>query len=335
MKESPTLRIPGEWEPHAACWLAFPHLESEWPASHLQNAQRSIAELSREIGNDGGEPVHLLTPDGKQQKFARTMIGPNANVDYIITNYSYCWTRDTLPLLGRTTDGAIGSLEWRFNGWGNRFNSLDTQELQTWFAEYLNLQRSWSSLALEGGALEFNGAGTCITTAACVLNNNRNPRLTRDEFEAELAQMVICDRVIWLEEGLINDHTDGHADMLARFIGPETVLCMRPAAKDPNQNTLRQIEETLRTAGLKVQTLPSPGTVYSPDHQLLPATYCNFYIANEAVFVPVYGIDQDREALAVLQDAFPTRRVSAFDATDLLIGGGIFHCVTQPQPALP
>jgi agmatine deiminase len=204
-----------------------------------------------------------------------------------------------------------------------------------WFLGHLGARRATSPLVMEGGGLESNGAGTFLTTESCALNDNRNPGLTREAFERALGELVVADRVIWLRDGLAHDHTDGHVDMIARFAAVDTVLCMRPAEGAPNTVVLGEVVASLRDAELSVLLLPPPPELADAQGVRLPATYCNFYVANDAVIVPTYGVAEDEEALEVIAEAFGGRQVIGLPAHDLLCGGGAFHCVTQPQPAAP
>lgn len=328
------LRLPAEWEPHAACWLAFPHLDEEW-TPHLAGAQQSIARLVCAIADEGGEPVRLLVRNERVEAEARSLIGDAPNVAYVQSRYGDCWIRDTAPLLGYTPGGTLGGLCFGFNGWGDKFSITHDDVVGTWMTAELRAARFESSITLEGGSLETNGQGTFLTTASCTLNENRNPGLTRSRFETALGALVLVERVVWIERGLEHDHTDGHIDMIARFISPDTVFCMAPRAGTPNEGALRGVEQALQRSGLEVLTAPAPDAVRRPDGIPLPATYCNFYIANAAVIVPTYGVAQDRTALDVLDRAFPSREVIGLPAADLLWGGGAFHCVTQPEPAPP
>jgi agmatine deiminase len=328
------LRIPAEWEPHDCCWLAFPHLADEWP-SNLEGAQRSIAALCRTIADAGNEQVRLLVKDQDIAAAARNLIGASNNISYVQADYGDCWVRDTLPLLGHTPSGALGAVRFRFNGWGRKYDVPYEVEVGQWLGEHLSATQLESDLVLEGGALEFDGRGTFITTKSCALNENRNPALSRADVENALCALVSMERLIWLERGLNHDHTDGHVDMVARFVAPDTVMCTRAGTKGPNVEVTRSIEAALRETGLTVLTVPSPGAVFAPDGAPLPASYCNFYIANEAVILPFYGVPEDGEARDELAAAFPSRAVVSLPARDLLWGGGAFHCATQPQPTTP
>lgn len=328
------LRLPAEWEPHRACWLAFPYLQEEWPIDVL-DAQRSIAALCRAIAEAGNEPVHLLVKNDEVARAARSLIGQSRNVRYVATDYGDCWMRDTAPLFGYTADGALGALCFDFNGWGGKYEMPFDADVSAWLTKRLHAKRFESPIVLEGGALESDGRGTLLTTASCVLNGNRNPGLTRAAFEEALSTLVSVNRLLWLDRGLEHDHTDGHIDMLARFVRPDTVVCMRARRGAPNWEVLRSVERDLGETGLNVIGLPAPSAVAAPDGSPLPASYCNFYIANEAVIVPIYDIPEDQPALAELANAFPEREVIGLPARDLLCGGGAFHCVTQAEPSTP
>jgi agmatine deiminase len=328
------LRLPAEWEPHSACWLAFPYLREEWPFN-LSEAQRSVAALSRTIAEAGNELVQLLVKNDEVEERARSLIGEVRNVRYVTADYGDCWVRDTAPMLGHTADGTLGGLCFEFNGWGGKYPIASDDTVSEWLTHRINARRFECPVVLEGGALEPDGQGTFLTTTSCVLNGNRNPGLTREAFEEALSALISVERLIWLERGLELDHTDGHIDMVARFAAPNTVLCMKATKGARDAEVLDSIEGTLRASGLTVLELPAPSAISASDGALLPASYCNFYIANEAVIVPTYGIPEDQAALGELANAFPGREVIGLPAVDLLWGGGAFHCVTQAQPTAP
>ncbi|UCH29153.1 MAG: agmatine deiminase family protein [Myxococcales bacterium] len=324
-------RIPGEWEHHEACWLAFPYLGEEWPLN-LCAAQESIAAVSRAIAGPGDEAVRLLVRNAEVERRARTLLGHTSNVELVRAAYGDCWFRDTGPSLGWDDEGVLAGLRFRFNGWGGKYDIPFDDQVGDWLLRRVGARPLLCPLVLEGGALESNGNGTILTTASCVLHENRNPGLTREAFERTLSNLVEVERVVWLERGLRHDHTDGHIDMIARFVSENTVLCMRGDEASPDADVLREVERELREAGFEVLPLPAPPAMAAPDGAPLPATYCNFYIANAAVIVPTYGVDQDDEAIDTIGAAFPGRQVVGLSAGDLLCGGGAFHCVTQPQP---
>ncbi|MEM7435299.1 MAG: agmatine deiminase family protein [Myxococcota bacterium] len=328
------LRIPAETEPHACCWLAFPYLEAEWPRN-LSAAQREIANLCRGIAEEGAERVRLLVRDHDVRATARNLIGESSRVEYLIADYGDCWLRDTVPLLGHMQGGGLGALKFRFNGWGDKFMIDGDDAVGDWVTNTNGAKVVSSNLVLEGGALEFNGAGLCLTTESCCLNPNRNPGATRHAVEEELSRLVDLDRVVWLRRGLEHDHTDGHVDMVGRFAGPESVVATAAGREDPNVEAQREITADLEEAGLTLVLVPSPGRVQGEAGTPLPANYCNFYVANDAVFVPQYGVAADADALTQIESAFAGRSVVGLPARELLWGGGAFHCVTQPQPVCP
>jgi agmatine deiminase len=309
-------------------------LQEEWPGN-LDRAQKSIAELCRAIADAGGEGVRLLVKDEPLEDRARNLVGDCARVEYLRADYGDCWVRDTAPLLGHTEAGALGALCFEFNGWGGKYEMPFDSEVSGWLTRRLGAERFECPVVLEGGALESNGAGTVLTTASCALNPNRNPGLTAQSFEQTLRAAASVTRLIWLDRGLEHDHTDGHIDMIARFVATDAVMCMRPDPSAPNADVLESIRSGLRASGLAIVELPAPCAVFAPDGSPLPASYCNFYVANDAVIVPTYGIAQDREALREVANAFAGREVIGISARDLLWGGGAFHCATQPQPSPP
>jgi agmatine deiminase len=186
---------------------------------------------------------------------------------------------------------------------------------------------------LEGGAIDHDGSGTVLTTEQCLLNPNRNPGLAREDVEQRLERDLGVERVVWLGEGLANDHTDGHVDNLARFVAPGRVALPEPAPGDPNAAVYADAASRLRAAGLDIVTLPSPGRIEGADGDLVPASYMNFYIGNAAVVVPQYGAAGDPTAVELVQALFPDRRTVGLRADHILTGGGSFHCISQQVPA--
>ncbi len=279
--------------------------------------------------------MRLLVKNDEIEERARSLVGESDNIRYVTADYGDCWVRDTAPLLGHTAGGTLGALCFGFNAWGGRYEMAFDEKVSKWLTDRLHAKRFECPVILEGGALETDGQGTFLTTASCALNPNRNPGLTREAFEVALGEAVSLERLVWLDRGLEHDHTDGHIDMIARFAAPNTVFCMKAAQGAPNAEVLDSIARNLHANGLNVLELPAPHGVTAPDGTPLPASYCNFYIANEAVIVPVYEIPEDRAALQKIADAFPGREVIGLPARDLLRGGGAFHCVIQAQPTTP
>lgn len=324
-------RLPAEWESHRACWLAYPFRINEWP-NVLERAQAEFLDLCRAIE---GEQVHVLVPDEGVARTVREQTGATTH----IALYGDCWTRDTGPLFIEE-HGRWVAAGFRFNGWGEKYLIPGDPDVARTVAGLSGVGfESWTSV-LEGGAVDVDGQGTVLTTRQCLLHTNRNG-WTETDAEAFLGRAIGATRTVWLDDGLLHDHTDGHVDTLARFVGPGRVVCMRPQGKsDPNEAALLAIEHTLREyrdahdQPLDVLPIPSPGRVESDDGELLPASYCNFYIANESVVVPTYGVAADAEAVAAIAACFPDRVTVGRSARAILTGGGAFHCMTQQQPMM-
>jgi agmatine deiminase len=243
------------------------------------------------------------------------------------------WMRDIAPVFLTDTAGNVSSVRFVFNGWGEKYDYPGDREVAGHVQEIVRLPAFASSLVIEGGGVESDGAGLCMTTRDVALNPNRNPGLSKAEVERALMEALGAERIVWLERGLANDHTDGHIDNIARFIGAGRVVCMRSVAHgDPNREVLASIERELHAQKLDVVTIPSPGLVLGRDGRALPASYLNFYIANGSVVVPVFGARQDDVALAELAALFPGRHVVPVPAKVFLEEGGTVHCITQQQP---
>jgi agmatine deiminase len=337
-------RHPAEWEPHSACWLAFPRLEEEWPnafdavCQEWANLCFAIADWDESTGELKGERLEIAVYDKAVMAAAQGYLG-NLPVHYHLLPYDDIWLRDIAPtfVLG---DGSTVAINFEFNVWGNQFDFPHDILTGKAIATQLNLPVDDIALVAEGGALEPDGQGTVLTTQQCLLNPNRNPALSQGEIESRLKQACGYQKILWLEDqGLINDHTDGHIDTLARFILPGVVMAMVPQGEgDPNGDRLKSIVDQLlrmtdaQGRSLQLVTIPSPGAVDGDDGELLPASYLNFYISNQSVIVPIYGSPHDDEAVQRIAACFPTRRTIGLSAKALITGGGAFHCITQQQP---
>lgn len=328
-------RQPAEWDPHDACWVAWPEAGDLW-GDQLSSAQEAFAGMCRAIG--GGEPLHVLVPDERaERQAASALAGTEARFHRIA--YGDIWLRDTAPIFLREPGGAVAAACFAFNGWGGKYVLPNDDRVAARVAEAAGLRTFRFPFVLEGGAVEPDGEGTLLTTRQCLLNPNRNRGMSQGAVEGALRDALGAERVLWLGEGLLNDHTDGHVDTLARFVAPGVVLCMRPSGSDePNRHALEQIARDLsamtdaRGRRLEVHRVPSPGAVRDADGRLLPASYVNFYIANRAVVVPTYGSPWDEAAVEQIAALFPQRRTVAVPALAILAGGGAFHCITQQQP---
>ncbi|MEJ7598673.1 MAG: agmatine deiminase family protein [Kofleriaceae bacterium] len=273
--------------------------------------------------------------DATDEAAARQLLGIAApGVRFHHTRYGDVWLRDTGPIfVGRS--GELAAARFQFDGWGGKYVMAGDPEVAANVMAWAGVGGAAFDFVLEGGAIEVDGAGTLLTTRQCMLGGARNPGLDEPALEARLRWALGVERIVWLDRGLRNDHTDGHIDTLARFIAPGVVTCMEAAPDDPNRDALDGILGDLRAAGFEVVVVPSPGTVLDATGNLLPASYTNFYLANSVVVVPTYGVPADDAAVATIARMFPTRRTVALDGKPVVVGGGAFHCATQQQPCVP
>ena len=335
--------MPAEWAPHTAVWTAWPHDPEQWlegleaPQRALMNMVAAIVDL--EHGLPRGERVELLVRHAADEAAARALLGSAAQgVAFHHGLYGDVWLRDTGPIFV-TRDGELAAARFRFDGWGGKYVMKGDAEVSARVMAWSGVRGAAFEFVLEGGAVEVDGQGALLTTRQCLLGGARNPGLDQRALEARLQWALGADRVTWLDRGLVNDHTDGHIDTLARFVAPGVVACMEPAADDPNRDALGAILDDLRAATdargrrLEVVTVPSPGAVIDPTLGLLPASYMNFYIANTTVVVPTYATGADDAAVTAIAAMFPGRRTVPLDGKSVVVGGGAFHCSTQQQPA--
>jgi agmatine deiminase len=322
-------RQPAEWAPHAAIWTAWPSDASLWQED-LEPAQAEVAAMVAAIIADGGEPVELLVDGLEAEASARFALADHPSVRIHQRKFGDIWLRDTGPLF--LSDGSAAG--FRFNGWGGKFDLEGDDTVAEFVAETQGVPLVRNDWVLEGGGIEPDGTGRVVTTRQCLLNPNRNPDLSQAEVEARLAADLGLDTVIWLGDGLMNDHTDGHVDNLARFVAEGVVVVPEAAgADDPNAEVYAEARRTLEAAGLEVKTIPSPGLL-EVDGEAVPASYMNFLITNKTVIVPIYGQPNDEAAVAAVQALFPGRKAVGLPANHILTGGGSFHCITQQVPAL-
>lgn len=319
---------PPEWAPHEAVWIGFPSDPELW-LGDLKPAEQEVADFARAVhGNGKGERVRLVAAhDGA----AETALKLAPFADVIVEPFGDIWLRDTGPIvLGRGTGRRAQG--FGFNGWGGKYDLEGDEDIGERLARAAGLPFSEADWVLEGGAIDGDGSGTVITTEQCLLNPNRNT-LTREEVEECLQKDLGFEQVVWLGSGLLNDHTDGHVDNLARFVAPGRIAIPTPDRDDPNEEVYRDAARRLRSTRLDVVTLPSPGRVVDEDGELIPASYMNFFIGNAAVVVPQYGAPNDRAAVQVVQALFPDRVAVGLRADHILTGGGSFHCISQQVPA--
>jgi agmatine deiminase len=359
-------RMPAEWEPHAATWIAWPHNRSDWPGK-FETVPWIYAEIIRHLARV--ERVNILVDDEAAEMKARSVLvrsmvipercavpgkaAGNVRFHQIPTNR--VWTRDYGPIFV-THDArgagvpAVAATAWRFNAWA-KYNDwkLDAPagveiahlcNVPAWQPE-VRVDGELHRIVLEGGSIDVNGRGTLITTEECLLSEvqQRNRGLSREHLEEIFSDYLGIEKVIWLERGIAGDDTHGHVDDITRFVAPRTVVtAYEPDPSDPNHEPLREnfrwLKKSTDQSGkpLQVIKLPMPQPVYF-EGQRLPASYANFYIANQLVLVPVFGDARDREALNVLAGVFPGREVVGVYCRDFIWGLGALHCMTQQQPA--
>ncbi len=334
--------MPAEWEKHRATWLSWPHNRETWP-ERLEEVQEVWVEMIRVLSLY--ERVHLLVSDAtNRQKVSQRLTQSRAhmeNVSILQIPTVDVWMRDYGPtFVTRNTEAEpLAMNDWIFNGWGGKYRAYETDDaIAKEIASLLEIPVFEHKLVLEGGSIEVNGRGTCLTTEQCLLNKNRNPLLNRAGIEEFLKDTLGVGHVIWLGEGIVGDDTDGHIDDIARFVNPTTVVCLVASdTRDENYGPLQENYERLQCARdqdgkkLSIVSLPCPDPVLYQGSRL-PASYANFYIANDIVLVPVFDDPKDAEAIGILQELFPRRKVIALSSIAVVAGLGAMHCITQQEP---
>ncbi len=321
-----TARMPPEWAPQDWLWIGFPHDADEWPEV-LERAQVQIAAFANAVA-DSGQEVRLLVRDAGNEARARSLVSTAVTIER--RTYGDVWLRDTGPLV--LSDGS--ALRCRFNGWGGKYLMAGDQTIGSELARDAGLTVAEEDWVLEGGAIDGDGTGLVATTEQCLLNPNRNPQLSRDDVETRLTRDLGFDRVLWLGDGLINDHTDGHVDNLARFVGPNRLAVPRATGTgDPNAAIYADAKRRAEAIGVEVIEIPSPGLITRANF-VEPASYANFAITTNLVVVPTFGSIHDGDGVAAIAGLFPDRPTIGLAADAVLAGGGGFHCASQQMPAL-
>jgi agmatine deiminase len=321
--------MPPEWAPQDWLWIGFPHLAQEWPG-WLEPAQEQIADFASAVA-ESGQPVRLLVRDAANEARARALV--SAKVTLERRAYGDIWLRDTGPLVVRAADGTRAARRFGFNGWGGKYLMPGDQEIGAELARDAGLAIEAAAMILEGGAVDGDGTGLVATTEQCLLHPNRNPQMSRADIEAELAARLGFTRVLWLGEGLVNDHTDGHVDNLARFVAPGRLVVPEATGKDdPNAAIYADAAARAAAAGVEVVRIPSPGRL-ERDGVVEPASYVNFAITTHLVVVPTFGSPHDGDGVAAIAALFPDRKTIGLPGEAVLAGGGGFHCASQQMPA--
>jgi len=336
--------MPAEWVRHRATWLSWPHNLETWPAQ-LEKVRSVWVQMIQALAPS--EQVSLLVNDEPTQRDVTARLKHAGvameNVSIFRIPTIDVWMRDYGPTFVKRDAQAdpLAFNDWIFNGWGGKYQAYEEDDrVAKEIASLLRIPVFEHPMVLEGGSIEVNGNGTCLTTEQCLLNKNRNPHVERGEIQHFLKGALGVSEVIWLGEGIVGDDTDGHIDDIARFVNATTVVCVLEAnPRDENYAPLQENYERLKSARdqdgnrLSIVPLPSPHPVYQEGARL-PASYANFYIANDLILVPVFDDPRDQEALGILQDLFPGRKIEGLRCVEVVAGLGAIHCVTQQEPAI-
>jgi len=336
--------FPAEFAPHRATWLSWPHKEASWPGK-IQTIYPFYSQFVKELTK--GEEVCINVMDEAMKASAvrwLTVAGVALGRGrFFLHPTNDAWCRDHGPafLINPTAEQKKVIVDWGYNAWGNKYPPFEQDDIiPTLIGKALGLPVYHPGIVMEGGSVDFNGKGTLLTSTCCLLNPNRNPSLSQDQIEGFLRDYYCVDQVLWVKEGIVGDDTDGHIDDTVRFVDGDTVITV--IEDDKNDENYALLKDNLADLTkmrllngkqLNIVELPMPDAVVYED-QRLPASYANFYIANESVIVPTFRSNRDEKALQIIQDCFPARRVIGIDSTDIIWGLGSFHCLSQQEPAV-
>ncbi len=335
--------FPAEFAPQVATWLSWPHKEASWPGK-INTIFPYYSQFVKELTL--GQKVCINVNDEAMKNFAIGHL-QNADVDLSKVEFFFhptndAWCRDHGPAFLINPNAAENKkaiVDWDYNAWGNKYPPYDLDDvIPTLIGKHYNIPVFYPKIIMEGGSVEFNGKGTIMTSTACLLNPNRNPHLNQQQIEKYLCDYYGAEQILWVNDGIVGDDTDGHIDDTVRFTNEDTVLTVVEENKqDENyqllQDNLKQLKQMRLLSGkqLNIVELPMPDYI-EYDGQRLPASYANFYIANHAVVVPVFNSPKDDKALQIIQTCFPGRKVVGIDSTDIIWGLGSFHCMSQQEP---
>lgn len=334
--------FPAEFAKHEATWLSWPHKEASWPGkidSIYPNYSLFVKYLAL------SEKVRINVVNGAMKVFATQHLenaGVNMQqVEFFMHPTNDAWCRDHGPAFLVNPDAAVKKVivDWNYNAWGNKYPPFDLDDvIPTLIGNHFNLPVYHPGIVMEGGSVEFNGKGTLITSAACLLNKNRNPHLNRQQIENYLYNYYGVEQVLWVDEGIVGDDTDGHIDDTVRFINDDTVITVVEENKaDENHALLKanlhqlKAMRLLNGKQLNIIELPMPDKIIY-EEQRLPGSYANFYISNGHVIIPTFRSDNDEKALQIISSCFPGRETVGIDSTDIIWGLGSFHCLSQQEP---
>jgi agmatine deiminase len=335
--------FPAEFAPQVATWLSWPHKEASWPGK-IHTIFPFYSQFVKELTL--GQKVCINVNDEAMKNFALGHL-QNAGVDLSKVEFFFhptndAWCRDHGPAFlinPNATEHKKVIVDWDYNAWGNKYPPYDLDDvIPTLIGKQYNIPVFYPQIVMEGGSVEFNGKGTIMTSTACLLNPNRNPHLNQEQIEKYLYDYYGAEQILWVNDGIVGDDTDGHIDDTVRFTNEDTVLTVVEENKqDDNynllQDNLKQLQQMRLLNGkqLNIVELPMPDAI-DYDGQRLPASYANFYIANHAVIVPIFNCAKDDKALQIIQSCFPERKVIGIDSTEIIWGLGSFHCMSQQEP---
>ena len=336
--------FPAEFAPHVATWLSWPHKEASWPGK-IHTIFPSYAKFIKELVK--GEEVKINVANKAMQEFAIQILEKEqvdlSRVHFFMHPTNDAWCRDHGPafLINPTATQPKAIVDWGYNAWGDKYPPYDLDDvIPTLIANHYNYPVFHPGIVMEGGSVEFNGKGTVLTSTACLLNPNRNPHLNQQQIEHYLCAYYGVEQVLWVDEGIVGDDTDGHIDDTVRFVNEDTVLTVVETNRaDENysllQHNLQQLKSMRLLNGkqLNIVEIPMPEPLFY-EGQRLPCSYANFYIANNSVIVPVFNTKNDERALQLIEECFPGRKVIGIDSTDIIWGLGSFHCLSQQEPAI-
>ena len=337
-------RFPAEWVKHEATWLTWPHKEESWPGK-IDTIYAPYCQFIKAVAE--GEKVRINVNDEETKAFAISKLQERdvdlSQIEFFFNPSNDAWCRDHGPafLINPSAESKKVIVDWGYNAWGNKYPPFEQDDIiPTLIADQLDIPVFNPGIVMEGGSVEFNGAGTILTTTACLLNKNRNPHLTKEQIEEYLKECYGAEQVLWLGDGIVGDDTDGHIDDITRFVNEDTVLTVVESNPlDENYILLQENLVALREMRLpdgrplNIVKLPMPSPVIHEDTRL-PASYANFYISNAAVIVPTFRDVNDDKALEIIRGVFPDRKVIGIDSTDIIWGLGSFHCLSQQEPAI-
>jgi len=334
--------FPGEFDKHKATWLSWPHKDASWPGK-LETIYPVYAQFIRAIAE--GERVHINIVDERMKQKALGYLqkaGANIdNIEFFFNPTNDAWCRDHGPafLINPNADQKKIIVDWGYNAWGNKYPPFDLDDnIPTLIAQAYNLPVFYPPIIMEGGSVEFNGKGTLVTTTSCLLNANRNPKLSQKQIEEYLHHFYGVTNILWLGDGIAGDDTDGHIDDLVRFVNEDTVVTVVETNRldvnyVPLRDNLKELTKFRLQNGkpLNIVELPMPEAIVYEDMRL-PASYANFYISNKSVIVPTFRDKNDKVVLKILEECFPGRNVVGLDSLDVIWGLGSFHCLSQQEP---